>query len=72
MAPNQRGFPEKPHGSIADQSGYIWWASHYEPTPTEMKRFLYTLHAITSRYRPSPAPVQYREKEPPVTPGHPL
>lgn len=53
MAPNQRGFPEKPHGSIADQSGYIWWASHYEPTPTEMKRFLYTLHTITSRYRPS-------------------
>lgn len=53
MAPNQRGFPEKPQGSITDQSGYIWWGSHYEPTEVEMKRFLYTIHAITSRYRPS-------------------
>ena len=53
MAPNQRGFPEKPHGTIADQSGYIWWGSHYQPTDDEMKRFLYSMHAITSSYRPS-------------------
>jgi hypothetical protein len=53
MAPNQRGFPEKPLGTIADQSGYIWWGSNYEPTDEQMKRYLYTLHAITSSYRPS-------------------
>ncbi len=53
MAPNQRGFPSKPHGTIADQAGYIWYGSDYQPTDEELKRFLYTTHAITSSYRPS-------------------
>ncbi len=53
MAPNQRGFPKQPHGAIADFAAYIWYGSHYQPTDDDRKRFLYSLHAITSSYRPS-------------------
>ncbi len=52
-APNQRGFAPGPVKKIADQTGYLWWGSHRDVKPEDMANARYTLHAITSGYRPN-------------------
>jgi len=38
---------------ITDQTGWLWWGSNRKITPPETKNFLYTIHAITSGWRPN-------------------
>jgi len=52
-APNQRGFAHGPVQKIADQTGWLWWDSHHRPTAADTKRFLYTMHPVTSGWRPN-------------------
>lgn len=52
-APHQRGHAKRPHETIADQTGFVWWGS--TSAATEAKRdYRYALHAITSAWRPGP------------------
>ncbi len=53
MAPNQRGFASEPAGTITDNTGTIWWGSHDTPSHEAMRDWRYTMHAITSSYRPN-------------------
>ncbi|MFW6066300.1 MAG: hypothetical protein ACOC9S_05720, partial [Planctomycetota bacterium] len=52
-APNQRGYPSRAHKSIADQTGFIWWDSNADITPADTRGWRYTVHAITSSWRPN-------------------
>ncbi len=52
-APNQRGFAPGPVKKIADQTGWLWWGSNKEITPEDARGFLYTMHPITSGWRPN-------------------
>ncbi|MGC9454086.1 MAG: hypothetical protein ACP5HU_04405 [Phycisphaerae bacterium] len=52
-APNQRGFAAGPHATIADQTGFVWWDSNADITPAETRGWRYTIHAITSGWRPN-------------------
>jgi len=51
--PNQRGFAERPYQSLTDQTGYLWWGGNRQLQAADAKDFRYTLHAITSAYRPN-------------------
>ncbi len=51
--PNQRGFSDAPFKSLMDQTGYLWWGGSKKLSPQDAKDFRYTLHAITSSYRPN-------------------
>lgn len=51
--PNQRGFPKPGFANIADQTGYLWWNASLAVTPELTRNWLYTMHAITSSYRPN-------------------
>lgn len=51
--PNQRGYSPGPVKKIADQTGWLWWDSHARITPEAARGFLYTLHPITSSWRPN-------------------
>jgi hypothetical protein len=50
--PNQRGHYSKPHESIADRVGYLWFGSDSDVTANDMRRAHHTIESITSRYRP--------------------
>lgn len=52
-APNQRGFADAPHSTIADHVGYLWWGSSAAPTPQQMFNFRHASHAMTSTWRPN-------------------
>jgi hypothetical protein len=52
-APNQRGFAGGPVQTIGDQTGWLWWGSRAEISPARTGNFLYTVHAITSGWRPN-------------------
>ncbi len=51
--PNQRGHYAKPHDSIADKHGYLWWGSHATVTSEMLRRAHHSLEPITSGYRPN-------------------
>jgi len=51
--PNQRGFYTEPHRSITDQTGYVWFGSDAPLTHEDARHFRYSVHAITSAYRPN-------------------
>ncbi len=51
--PNQRGHYDQSHASITDQSGYIWFGSDMKVTHDDARDWRYTLHAITTAYRPN-------------------
>ncbi len=51
--PNQRGFATRPHGSITDQTGFIWFGSNARITPADTRGWRYTPHAVTSSWRPN-------------------
>jgi hypothetical protein len=51
-APNQRGYASRPYSSIADNTGYLWWAGNRKLTSENTTDFSYTLHPITSTWRP--------------------
>jgi hypothetical protein len=50
--PNQRGYAKGPYESIADQTGYVWWGGHKQLTADDTRAFRYTIHPITSTWRP--------------------
>ncbi len=51
-APNQRGFARVPYKSIADATGYVWWGGSKQLTSEDTGAFRYTLHPITSNWKP--------------------
>ncbi len=51
--PHQRGYADGPAQTIADQTGYLWWGSNYAPTADQMRSWRYTIHPITSSWRPN-------------------
>jgi hypothetical protein len=75
-APNQRGFAKTPAGSIADQTGWLWWGGNAKPSDESMRNFLYTVHPATSAWKPNrvltriarkevaPLPVEQRNSKP--------
>jgi len=68
-APHQRGFVMAPHGSIADHTGYLWWGSDAEVTAEDTRDWRYTLHAITSGYRPNKVLCNLARKDLPQLPA---
>ena len=50
--PNQRGHYTLPFTSIADRTGYVWFGDAAKP-PEKLTDSLYTVHAITSKWRPN-------------------
>jgi len=68
-APHQRGYAGGPHESIADATGYLWWGSDAEVTADDTKDFRYTLHAITSGYRPNEVLCNLARKKLPELPA---
>lgn len=50
--PNQRGYAKGPYRSIADKTGYLWWAGNKELTEEDTTGARYTIHPITSNWRP--------------------
>lgn len=74
--PKERGWTEKAFGSIGDQTCWLWWGSTGEPDQGKLPGFRYTLHPITSAYRPNevisniarrniqPLPAEYRNSKP--------
>lgn len=49
--PNQRGQARRPHETIADQTGFVWWGSGAAGGDTP-REYRYAMHAITSAWRP--------------------
>ena len=68
-APQQRGFAARPHASNTDQTGYLWFGSNAEITPRDTRGWRYTLHAITSAYRPNRVIVDLAQKNLPGLPA---
>jgi hypothetical protein len=52
-APNQRGFASVPAGTIADQTGWIWWGGNASITTNDTRGWRHSVHAITSSWRPN-------------------
>ncbi|MCC5831316.1 MAG: hypothetical protein JJU36_17900 [Phycisphaeraceae bacterium] len=52
-APQQRGFAEYPHRTISDETGFIWWGSNATITPADTRGWRYSIHPITSGWRPN-------------------
>ena len=67
-APQQRGFANRPHATNTDHLGYLWFDSNAEITPQDTRGWRYTLHAITSAYRPNRVIVDLANKELPGLP----
>ncbi len=61
--PNQRGFYDRALASNTDHLGYLWFGAPLDPDPQQAFNFRYTLHAITSRYRPNATLVRLARKE---------
>lgn len=53
--PNQRGHYLQAFDSIADQTGYAWWGGDHVVEPETMRSWRYSIHALTSAYRPNAA-----------------
>ncbi|MCC5848910.1 MAG: hypothetical protein JJU29_12555 [Verrucomicrobia bacterium] len=68
-APQQRGFAHQPHGTIADQTGFIWFGSNAPITPADTRGWRYTSHAATSGYRPNGVIVNLARKALPELPA---
>ena len=66
--PHQRGAPAPPHSTIADETGYVWFGSDATVTPEDTRGWRYTLHAITSSYRPNAAIYNIAKKDLPNLP----
>ncbi len=67
-APLQRGFAHRPHGTISDQTGFIWWGSNAEITEDDTRGWRYTLHPITSGWRPNEVITNIARKDLPDLP----
>lgn len=67
-SPNQRGFATGAVEKIADQTGYIWWGSNKSLTAAQTRGFLYTIHSITSAYRPNKVITNLARKDLPTLP----
>lgn len=67
-SPNQRGHVLTPFTSIADRTGYIWFGDATKP-PERMMESLYTIHPITSKWRPSRPLYNLATKKLPVLPA---
>ncbi|MFW6062216.1 MAG: hypothetical protein ACOC93_05350 [Planctomycetota bacterium] len=68
-APNQRGYPDGAVKKIADQTGWLWWdAEGVDLQPEDTRNFLYTMHAITSSYRPNQVIHNIAKKNLPMLP----
>jgi hypothetical protein len=67
-APNQRGYAPGPVEKIADETGYLWWGSRAKITPEDLSNARYTLHAITSAYRPNKVLTNIAKKNLPELP----
>lgn len=52
-APNQRGFSNSPYESLMDQTGFLWWGGNKVLENKDCRDFRYSVHAITSSYRPN-------------------
>lgn len=52
-APLQRGFADSPHGTNTDQHGFLWFSSNASITAQDTRGWRYTLHPMTSGYRPN-------------------
>lgn len=50
--PNQRGYGHASYRSISDQTGYLWWGGTKTITSANTRDFRYTLHPITSTWKP--------------------
>jgi len=61
--PNQRGWYDRALASNTDHLGYLWFGAPADPTPQEAFNFRYTLHAITSAYRPNTVLCHIARKE---------
>ncbi|MFP4053188.1 MAG: hypothetical protein ACLFV7_04915 [Phycisphaerae bacterium] len=68
-APNQRGYAPAPIKKIADQTGYLWWDTHKNISPDDLENARYTLHAITSSYRPNKVITRIARKQLPALPA---
>ena len=67
--PNQRGHADAPHDSIADQTGYLWWGSNADITADDTGGWRYTLHPITSGWRPNRIITDLAQKRLPELPA---
>ena len=67
-APNQRGFASGSVETIADQTGWLWWDSTRPVTAEDTQGFRYTMHAVTSSYRPNGVLTNLARKNLPVLP----
>jgi hypothetical protein len=68
-APHQRGFAHQPHGTISDQTGYLWFGSNAPITPQDTRGWRYTSHPGTSGYRPNAVIVNLARKDLPGLPA---
>lgn len=68
-APQQRGFANRPHGTIADETGFIWFGSNAPITARDTRGWRYTSHAGTSGYRPNEVIVNLARKNLPGLPA---
>ncbi len=68
-APNQRGHATQPYRTIADQTGYVWWGGNRTLTADNTRDFRYTLHPITSSYRPNAVMTNIARKQLPELPA---
>jgi len=67
--PNQRGFASGHAKTIADQTGWLWWGSPVMLDATQTKSFLYSMHALTSGYRPNAVITNIARKNLPTLPA---
>lgn len=61
--PNQRGGYDTALVSNTDHIGYLWFGAPLVPDAAQAFNFRYTLHAITSGYRPNATLVRIARKE---------
>jgi len=67
-APNQRGFAAGPVQTIADRTGWLWWGSNAPIAAEQTKGSLYTMHAVTSSWRPNAVITAIAQKKLPQLP----
>ncbi|MGC9455655.1 MAG: hypothetical protein ACP5HU_12455 [Phycisphaerae bacterium] len=74
--PKERGWTDEEFDSIADMTCWLWWGSTGEPEEDTLRGARYTMHPITSSWRPNrvisniarrradPLPAEYRNAKP--------
>lgn len=66
--PNQRGYYDRAWASIADQTGYAWWGGEAALEPEQAKGWRYSIHALTTSYRPNLVTTRIARRELPTLP----